>query len=86
VATAVGSQAAGLVAASALIAIPAGVLVGRWSWNFFADRVGALAVPIVPAIQVVVVVAGGLLIALGVAAGPARAASRVKPAVIFRVE
>lgn len=80
------SQATCHVAVSALIAVPFGILVGRWSWTFFADRLGALAVPVIPATQVVAIVAGGLLIALGVAAGPARAASRVKPAVIFRVE
>ncbi|MFN2607105.1 MAG: FtsX-like permease family protein [Acidimicrobiales bacterium] len=86
VAESVGFQAAGLVVLSTLIAAPLGVLAGRWSWNLFAEQIGALAVAVVPALELGAVVVGAVVIGLAVAAGPARAASRVRPALIFRAE
>ena len=68
---------------SAAIAVPLGVVVGRWSWRLFADQIGTFAVPIIPFVQITAVVAATIVVALAVAAGPARAASRVKPAIIF---
>jgi ABC-type lipoprotein release transport system permease subunit len=79
-------QATALIVASTLIALPLGVIAGRWSWNFFADWIGALALTVVPVAQVMAVVAGALIAGLIVAARPAQKASRVKPAVIFRTE
>ncbi|MDQ3980517.1 MAG: FtsX-like permease family protein [Actinomycetota bacterium] len=86
VAATVTWQATALIVASTLIALPLGVIAGRWSWNFFADWIGALALTVVPVPQVMAVVAGALIAGLIVAARPAQKASRVKPAVIFRTE
>lgn len=86
IAAAVSWQATALIAISTLIAFPLGVIVGRWSWNLFADWIGALAVTIVSAPHVLAVVAGALFAGLMAAAWPAHRASRVRPAVILRAE
>jgi ABC-type lipoprotein release transport system permease subunit len=86
IAAAVSWHATALIAASALIALPGGVIAGRWSWNLFADWIGAEAVTIVSFPQVMTVLAGALIAGLIAAAHPARKASRVKPASVFRTE
>lgn len=86
VAAAVSWHATALVAAAALIAFPLGIAAGRWSWNLFAQWIGAFAVTTVPLPQVMAVVASALVAGLVVAARPAQTASRVKPAVLLRVE
>jgi hypothetical protein len=61
------------------------VALGRWLWTLFAHQIGVPPSPIVPLVAFIVV-PGVILIANGIAAFPARAAARTRPAVVFRSE
>lgn len=86
VAAAVMLQAVALVTASAAVAIPLGVLTGRWLWLAFANQVGVQAEAVIPGLEIAGLVLAAVAMSVAVAAGPARAASRVSPAVLLRTE
>ncbi|MFY9587971.1 MAG: FtsX-like permease family protein [Actinomycetota bacterium] len=79
-------QATILIGAAALVGIPAGVILGRWTWRIFADQLGMVPASRVAAVQIVLLVPASLLLANLIAAIPGRAAARVRPAVILRTE
>jgi ABC-type lipoprotein release transport system permease subunit len=79
-------QATTLVVVALLVGVPLGVAIGRWAWMLFADGLGVVAVPRVPAIAIAVTVAGAILAANVIAAGPAQFAARTKPALVLRSE
>ncbi|MBO0819162.1 MAG: ABC transporter permease, partial [Actinobacteria bacterium] len=79
-------QAATLTAASLAAGLPLGVIAGRWSWSLFADSIGVAGDPAVPVPVILLVAAGGLLLAGALAAVPGRAAARVRPAAVLRTE
>ncbi|HTW00783.1 MAG TPA: FtsX-like permease family protein [Streptosporangiaceae bacterium] len=71
---------------AAVIGVPLGVTVGRWTWTGFADSLGVVPFTQIPLLALllgfaVLLLAGNLL-----AAGPARIAARTSPAVILRTE
>jgi putative ABC transport system permease protein len=72
----VGWHTATLVVIALLVGIPAGLLAGRATWSAFATRLGVLSEPITPIGPVVLAVAGGLVVGLLAAIGPAWVASR----------
>jgi ABC-type lipoprotein release transport system permease subunit len=82
----VGWQATTLVLVALLIGVPLGVVAGRWAWVLFADGLGVVAVPRVPVVALVVLVPCAVLIANLVAAAPAAAAARTRPALVLRSE
>ena len=79
-------QAALLALVAAVIGVPAGVLIGRWGWALFADRLGVGVVIVVPWLQVLLIVPVAVAVALLIAVGPALAARRTKAAVVLRTE
>ena len=79
-------QATTLVVVALLVGVPLGVATGRWAWMLFADGLGVVAVPRVPAIAIAVTVAVAILAANVIAAGPAQFAARTKPALVLRSE
>ena len=74
------------VAVGMVVGIPLGVIVGRTLWDLFAHEINAVAAPSVPALLVVLIAAGGLVVANLVAAVPGRIAARTPTAVVLRSE
>ena len=79
-------QATTLVVVALLVGVPLGIATGRWAWMLFAEGLGVVAVPRVPAIAIAVTVAVAILAANVIAAGPAQFAARTKPALVLRSE
>ena len=79
-------QATTLVGMALVIGIPLGVVAGRWTWHSFADDLGLSAGVLVPIGTFALIVAGAALIANLIAAFPARAAARTRPAIVLRNE
>lgn len=59
-----------------VIGIPAGIILGRWTWGLLADRLGTLSDPIVPAAAITVVAAVVLALCSLIALVPAMRAAR----------
>ena len=68
------------------VAVPLGIIAGRWSWNAFAEQIGALPRPVVPPSLVTGVVLGALVLCNLVALLPGRLAARTEPAAVLRSE
>jgi hypothetical protein len=79
-------QATTTVVLALAVGIPLGLAAGRWAWRVFTDQLGVVPEPVVPGRVLGVVVPGALLLANVIAALPARAAARVRPAAVFRTE
>jgi ABC-type antimicrobial peptide transport system permease subunit len=79
-------QSSFAVAVGMVVGIPLGVIVGRTLWDLFAHEINAVAAPSVPALLVVLIAAGGLVVANLVAAVPGRIAARTPTAVVLRSE
>jgi hypothetical protein len=84
--TTVGWQATALIAVALLVGVPIGVAVGRWVWTLFAEELGVVVQPRIPWLALVIVVPAAVLVANVVAALPAAAAARTRPAVVLRSE
>jgi hypothetical protein len=72
--------------AALAVGLPLGVVAGRLSWAVFAGSAGVAGDASVPAALVLLAVPATLLAAVLIAAGPGRAAARIRPAAIFRAE
>ena len=68
------------------IALPLGVVVGRWTWNVIARYGGFDPAPVVPLGQFGLVCGAALVVALVLALAPARSAARTPPAAVLRTE
>ena len=79
-------QATTLGVLALLVAVPAGVLAGRWAWTVVADRLGARSEPLVGPLVLVLLVVFVLVVMNVIAAVPGRMAARVRPAVVLRSE
>ena len=79
-------QSSVMLTVALTIGIPAGVAVGRWLWQAYAQQLGVLEVSRVPLAAVLLVVPVSLGIAVAVAGFPARAAARTRAAVVLRTE
>jgi predicted lysophospholipase L1 biosynthesis ABC-type transport system permease subunit len=83
---AIAWQSTLLAVAGLVIGVPVGVAVGRITWRWLADDFPIVYVPPIAVVAVVVVAGIALLIANALAAGPAHAATRIRPAEALRVE
>ncbi len=81
----VGFQASTLVVSALALGLPLAVVAGRWAWRVVADGLGAPP-PVTPLLAVSLIAPAALLLANLVAALPARAAARLRPAVALRSE
>jgi ABC-type lipoprotein release transport system permease subunit len=79
-------QATVLVGVAIVIAIPAGVIAGRWLWIETAHWLGIAADPFLPGAALVAIGIAAVVAANLIALGPALIASRVRPAVALRSE
>jgi hypothetical protein len=86
VAAAVAWQATTTAAIGLLVGIPVGFVIGRAAWAFVADGIGVATDARVPLLTLFAVGAVTLLVANAVAAAPALAASRIRPAAVLRSE
>jgi predicted lysophospholipase L1 biosynthesis ABC-type transport system permease subunit len=79
-------QATTISVIALLIGVPVGVIVGRWAWVFYADRLGVVAEPVVAVSKVLLAVPLAIVIANLVAFVPGLIARRTKPAIVLRAE
>jgi predicted lysophospholipase L1 biosynthesis ABC-type transport system permease subunit len=79
-------QATLLAIVGLVLGVPLGILVGRLVWRQIAESFPVVYVPPLALFAVLLVVPGALVIANLLAAGPARAASRLRPAECLRSE
>ena len=66
--------------------MPLGIALGRWGWQTVTHRLGLVSPTVLPIVLAVGAAAAVLAVANVVAAGPARRATRVRPAEALRVE
>jgi hypothetical protein len=83
---AVGWQATMIAATALLIGLPIGIAGGRWAWRLYAAQLGVLPEPAVPLTAILIAVPAALALANLIAAAPARAAARTRPATVLRTE
>jgi FtsX-like permease family/MacB-like periplasmic core domain len=74
------------VAIGVVLGVPLGIAIGRWLWDLFAEEINAVPAPVVPALQVVLIALGALVLANIVAAIPGRLAARTPTALVLRAE
>jgi hypothetical protein len=87
-----GRQLAGIVAwqstvsvgIGTLAGVPLGIVAGRALWDLFAREIHAVPQPTVPAVPILLIAVGGLVLANIVAAIPGRIAARTPTALILR--
>jgi putative ABC transport system permease protein len=82
----VASLATTLLVTALVVGIPAGLVIGGWSWRLFADRLGVLPTTVVPLFAILATVPAALAAANVVAAVPAWSAARTNPAGVLRSE
>jgi ABC-type lipoprotein release transport system permease subunit len=83
-AVAVAWQASVAAAVGIIVGVPVGVALGRWLWDLFARDIYAVPLPTVPALEVVLVALGALVLANLVAAVPGQMADRTPTALALR--
>jgi ABC-type lipoprotein release transport system permease subunit len=86
VTTAVLWQATTIAGSTLIVAIPAGLVLGRFLWRFRADDLGIVFEPRVPVAALVLVGAVAVVLANLIAALPGRAAATTRPAAVLRSE
>jgi hypothetical protein len=70
----------------AVIGIPLGILVGRELWTIFAQDINAVPEPTVPALAIVLVGFGTIVVAVIAALWPGRKAATTPPGLVLRSE
>jgi ABC-type lipoprotein release transport system permease subunit len=86
VSTLVAWQASTVAVISSFVGIPMGIAAGRWAWRTFANQLGVPSPSVEHALVIAAVPAIALFVANGLAAIPARAARRTRPALVLRSE
>jgi hypothetical protein len=82
----VTSQATAIAAVALLAGIPLGLAVGRFTWNVVAAAIGVVPEAVTPVAPTLLVVPAAFLLAILIAAAPARVAARTRPALVLRAE
>jgi hypothetical protein len=70
----------------AVVGIPLGILIGRELWTLFARDINAVPQPTVPALAIVVVGFGTVVVAIIAAWWPGRSAAATPPGLVLRSE
>jgi ABC-type lipoprotein release transport system permease subunit len=83
---AVAWQATTLVLLALIVGIPLGIGAGRWSWTTFSNQLGYVPEPVVRLLPILLTIPAALILGNLIAALPARAAARTRPAEVFRTE
>ena len=83
---AVAWQATVIAAIALLTGVPTGIAGGRWAWHVFAAQLGVLPELVIPVATILIAIPSALALANLVAALPARAAARTRPARVLRSE
>jgi ABC-type lipoprotein release transport system permease subunit len=79
-------QATTLATVGLVIGIPTGLIVGRLVWRLVADGLGVSRTATIPALALLLTIAGALALVNLIAFFPARAAAQTRPAVALRAE
>jgi FtsX-like permease family len=79
-------QASVAVAAGTTVGVPVGIALGRFLWDLFARQISVVPEPTVPAVSVVLIIVGALVLANVVAAFPGWVAGRTPTALLLRAE
>jgi ABC-type lipoprotein release transport system permease subunit len=79
-------QSSVAVAIGVLVGVPVGVVFGRWLWDLFARNIDVVPSPTIPALSVVLIALGALVLANLVAALPGLIAARTKTASLLHAE
>jgi hypothetical protein len=79
-------QTTTVAVAGLVVGVPLGIAAGRASWGLFANDLGFVSVPVVVAWSLAALAAGTIVVANLLAAGPAVAAARTRPASLLRAE
>jgi ABC-type lipoprotein release transport system permease subunit len=80
------AQATTLVALTLVVALPVGVIGGRWLWMLTAHWLGIADDPAVPVLAIGAIALVSVVVANLIALGPATTASRLRPAIALRAE
>jgi ABC-type antimicrobial peptide transport system permease subunit len=86
VAEAVAAEGSALSLVAVVLGIPLGIALGRWGWQAVADRLGLVSPAVLPVLMAVITAAAVLAVAIVVAAGPGRRATRITAAEALRAE
>jgi putative ABC transport system permease protein len=79
-------QATVFASIALLVGVPLGVAGGRWLWTAFANQLGIVPEPVVPALPLLLAVPATVLFANVIASLPAGMAARTQPALALRTE
>lgn len=79
-------QSSTAVLIGTIVGITIGIILGRFLWNTFAREINAVPAPAVPALAIVLIALGALVLANVVAAIPGRIAARTPTALLLRAE
>jgi hypothetical protein len=83
---AIAWQATTLTLVALALGIPIGIVIGRWVWTAFAGSIGVVPEPAVRITIILIMIPAALIASNLIAAFPARAAARTKPALVLREE
>ena len=83
---AIAWQASVAVGIGCVIGIPLGIALGRFLWDLFVGQISAVPDPTIPAVSVVLIGVGALVLANVVAAVPGSIAARTPTAQLLRSE
>jgi hypothetical protein len=85
-ATIVAWQSSVAVTIGAIVGVPLGIVAGRLLWELFASGIDAVPAPSVPALEVVAIALGALVLANIMAIIPGRIAARTRTALLLWAE
>jgi len=85
-ASVVAWQSSVAVTIGTVVGVPLGIVLGRFLWTVFANEIHAVPTPTVPALSIVLIAVGALVLANVVAAVPGRIAARTPTALLLRSE
>ena len=74
------------VAVGTAVGVPVGVALGRSLWDLFAGEIHVVPHPTVPALTIILIIGGAVVLANIVAAVPGRIAARTPTALLLRAE
>jgi len=83
---AIAWQSTLLAMAGVIVGVPLGIIVGRLMWKQLAESFPVVYVPPLTLVAVLLVVPIAIVVANALAAGPAHAATRIRPAKVLRTE